>query len=137
MVSVFKLRYKWILFLLFSSMIFPAGNSLTVLSPNGGEVLSTSTTQLIQWRGSASKTNFVKIFFSTNNGKTWDEIGFSQDKGSYVWESPNRGYSNCLIKIQDFKKPEKFDISDEVFSIKQEVDKFINTIQGITDRLHQ
>ena len=26
---------------------------------------------------------------------------------------------------------------DEVFTIKQEVDKFINTIQGITDRLHQ
>ena len=25
----------------------------------------------------------------------------------------------------------------EVFTIKQEVDKFINTIQGITDRLHQ
>ena len=26
---------------------------------------------------------------------------------------------------------------DEVFTIKQEVDKFINTIQGIVDRLHQ
>ena len=26
---------------------------------------------------------------------------------------------------------------DEVFTIKQEVDKFVNTIQGITDRLHQ
>ena len=26
---------------------------------------------------------------------------------------------------------------DDVFTIKQEVDKFINTIQGITDRLHQ
>ena len=26
---------------------------------------------------------------------------------------------------------------DEVFTIKQEVDKFINTIQGIADRLHQ
>ena len=26
---------------------------------------------------------------------------------------------------------------DEVFTIKQEVDKFINTIKGITDRLHQ
>ena len=26
---------------------------------------------------------------------------------------------------------------DEVFTIKQEVDKFMNTIQGITDRLHQ
>jgi hypothetical protein len=26
---------------------------------------------------------------------------------------------------------------DEIFTIKQEVDKFINTIRGITDRLHQ
>tara|TARA_B110000444_G_C18322989_1_gene359277 strand:+ start:87 stop:521 length:435 start_codon:yes stop_codon:yes gene_type:complete len=26
---------------------------------------------------------------------------------------------------------------DDIFTIKQEVDKFINTIQGITDRLHQ
>ena len=26
---------------------------------------------------------------------------------------------------------------EEIFTIKQEVDKFINTIQGITDRLHQ
>ena len=26
---------------------------------------------------------------------------------------------------------------DEVFTIKQEVDKFVNTIQGIADRLHQ
>ena len=26
---------------------------------------------------------------------------------------------------------------DEVFTIKQEVDKFMNTIQGIADRLHQ
>ena len=130
MISVFKLRYKWVLFSLFFSILFPAGNSLTLLSPNGGEILSTSTTQLIQWRGSANKANFVKIFFSTNNGITWQEIGFSQDKGSYVWETPNRGYSNCLIKIQDLKKSEKFDISDKVFSIKGPTIKLISPTNG-------
>ena len=130
MVFVFISRYKFVAFFLLFSSLFSAGNTITVLSPNGGEILSTSTTTLIQWRGSANKSNFVKIFFSTNNGAEWKEIGFSQDKGSYVWETPNRGFSNCLIKIQDFKKPEKFDISDKVFSIKGPTIKLNSPLNG-------
>ena len=130
MISAFILRYRSILLILFFTIVFPAGNALTLLSPNGGENLSTSTTQLIQWRGSASKTNFVKIYFSSDDGISWQEIGFSQDKGSYVWETPNRGYKKCKIKIQDYKKPEKFDISDNTFSINGPTIKLINPSNG-------
>ena len=46
--------------------------------------------------------------------------------------------SNFMIDFdeEEYTSDIYYDI-DEVFTIKQEVDKFINTIQGITDRLHQ
>ena len=66
MISAFILRYRSILLILFLTIVFPAGNALTLLSPNGGENLSTSTTQLIQWRVAARITNFVKLYFLSN-----------------------------------------------------------------------
>ena len=124
------LRYKSLFLILLVSFIFSKKNTLTLLSPNGGEVLSTSTTLQIQWRGTANKANFVRIFFSTDKGLNWEEIGFSQDKGTFVWQTPNRGYKDCLLKIQNFKDPKIFDISDKVFSIKGPTIKVLSPTNG-------
>ncbi len=130
MISQFMLRYKSLFLILLLSFVFSKKNTLTLLSPNGGEVLSTSTTLQIQWRGTADKSNFVRIFFSTDNGLNWEEIGFSQDKGTFVWQTPNRGYKDCLLKIQNFKDPKIFDISDKVFSIKGPTIKVLSPTNG-------
>lgn len=90
---------------------------IRILSPNGGEELPTSSNQVIQWQGSGKTGSFVNIYFSANQGVNWEKINFTQDDGSYVWEIPNSGYTNCIIKIEDFRNPEIFDISDEPFII--------------------
>ena len=108
------------------SVISVTTESITVLSPNGGEYWEEGTQHEIKW----TCTNFsgqVKIEYSTDGNATHIDIETSTDNdGSYTWNIPNTPSVNCVIIISDVTDGQPFDISNAVFTIS--VDQSSNLI---------
>lgn len=95
-----------------------SNSSLTVTSPNGGEVWSTGTQHDITW--SSEYVENVKIELSLTNGASWTTIFDSTvSTGIYSWlvNAPQSSIQS-RIKISNLLDPNVYDISDEVFSIQ-------------------
>lgn len=87
---------------------------ITLISPNGGEVLVAYTHHIIAWQ-SASITN-VKIDFF--NGTSWSTVvQNAPSTGQYSWSVPVVSSSNCRIKITDTSDSLMSDVSNTVFSV--------------------
>ncbi len=91
--------------------------SITVISPNGGEVWEWDVTQTITWQTQGT-INMVDIEYSTDNGATWYEVMTVLNTGSYDWLVPNWAISDqCLVRVNSASNPSVFDTSDSTFSI--------------------
>jgi len=92
--------------------------SITVLSPNGGEVWPASSTQTISWISSFVE-NKVQIKYSTDGGNSWSAVTrwAPVEDEQYEWEIPDKISSQCKIKINDLDDTSVFDLSDSTFSI--------------------
>ncbi|MBC8525785.1 MAG: choice-of-anchor D domain-containing protein [Candidatus Cloacimonetes bacterium] len=100
---------------------------VTVLAPNGGEILYIGDTFEITWN--ASDFSFpeypITIFFSSNNGQTYTEIaGEEANDSSYLWGIPSIYSEEALIKITalDTFGNSGEDISDDVFTLTSILD---------------
>jgi hypothetical protein len=94
---------------------FTALNAFTlkdaiILSPNGGEVLTTGSTVNI----TAESYNYqdATLQFSSNNGSTWTTLSssFIIDPGinpvsSYSWTVPSISSTNCLVRLVSNSNP--------------------------------
>jgi len=90
---------------------------LTLLSPNGGELLHAGESEEIRWSTDPSVDN-VNIELSTDNGGTWSSVADSvADTGSYLWTVPIVSSDSCRIRIADAVDGDPADVSDDLFSI--------------------
>jgi hypothetical protein len=90
--------------------------SITLLSPNGGEILFTNSTKNITWE-STDITGNIKIEYSTNNGTSWTVITSSTiDDGNFTWTVPDTPSIKCLIRVSEIDG-NPLDTSDALFSI--------------------
>jgi photosystem II stability/assembly factor-like uncharacterized protein len=89
--------------------------TITLSSPNGGEILIVNKTNTITWN-CQGVTN-VNIEFSTNNGVSWEEIAFNVPayKKSFDY-SFNVLSIYCKIRIKDSSDPNVFDVSEQCFT---------------------
>jgi photosystem II stability/assembly factor-like uncharacterized protein len=92
--------------------------NIEVVSPNGGEFWEMNTLKEIKWTSSGI-TN-VKIEYTVNSDTTWNTIisSISAGIGNYYWMVPNITSKLCRIKISDTDNASIFDVSDDLFSIK-------------------
>jgi hypothetical protein len=97
-------------------------SALTILSPNGEEVIPSGSTYSIQWSAPPEAVKFT-LRYSINNGSTWKLIAKNVTGTSYDWTVPipNNNKKNCLVKVIGFnaggtKVGE--DISDSTFTIE-------------------
>lgn len=123
--------------------IFVTDAFLSVLQPNGGEVLYSNTNYSINWQNVF--VDSVKLEYSTDAGTSWILIDEVADKYSeyhspvhpklrgtlvsspqgelsfatYDWIVPSTISSQCLVRISDKSGPSLFDVSDATFSIVQ------------------
>ena len=99
--------------------INPVSNSVTVTSPNGGEVWTAGTTQIITWSTTGTFTyGAVEIWYSTNNGSSWDYIDdYAMNNGQYAWTVPNIPTTTALVKINEVYNSSVVDVSDGTFEI--------------------
>jgi uncharacterized protein (TIGR02145 family) len=91
-------------------------DSLSVVTPNGGESYFPNNAVNINW--SFRNIDAVKIEYSTNNGSSWNVIAASvvADLQTYSWTIPNSPSSLCLIKVSDLGSSLS-DISNASFAI--------------------
>ncbi|MCX8057607.1 MAG: FG-GAP-like repeat-containing protein [Ignavibacteria bacterium] len=104
--------------------------SISVVSPNGGEVWYVNQNKFIKW--TSSGVNNIKIELSTNDGSSWNLIAsnFSASNGEYLWTVSGSPSTQCRIKITSIENPNVFDISDGVFTIKNQLCVSFNVNQN-------
>ncbi len=91
--------------------------SITVTSPNGGEVVYVDSTYAITWT-STGTIDSVKIQYSTDGGSFWSIIVAStQNNGSHTWTVPDAPSTNCLVRVLDAADNDPWDESDGAFEI--------------------
>ena len=99
-----------------------APSTITVLDPNGGEMLLAGSKYLIKWQSSGS-INRVKIEDSNDNGQTFSIIDAnvtnnSNGNSEYLWMLPADANSDQYrIRISDKNNADTNDISNNVFTI--------------------
>lgn len=92
--------------------------SVTVTSPNGGEVLRSDTIATITWE-TDGVVETVEIEYSVDNGATWNAVSPANagNTGSYEFLVPVADSQECLIKVIPLDSLSGIDESDAVFSI--------------------
>ncbi len=91
--------------------------SVTITSPNGGEVWKPGSNQFIAW--TSQNVAKIEIEYSTDNGSSWVNIiySISASLNNYSWEVPNTPSANCVVRIKDTSDAAVNDISDNLFRI--------------------
>lgn len=97
-----------------------AASSITVLSPNGSEVIPAGTIYTITWSHQGTIPS-VLVEFSIDNGLTWSPVYPPNvgNTGNYDWLVPMVDSSHCLVRVSSTTRPAVSDVSNQVFSIYQ------------------
>ena len=96
---------------------------VTLLAPNGGEVLVAGSTYEISW-DTEGTISTILIEYSTDNGGNWTPVDPPNvgNSGSYNWTVPWTSSDQCLVKVSDASDPCISDTSDDVFAISPDSD---------------
>ncbi|MHC1776080.1 MAG: T9SS type A sorting domain-containing protein [Lentimicrobium sp.] len=108
-------------FLLLSGLVPIHGQaqSITLLSPNGGEAWVYGTMEEVSWVGDGL-SSMLRLEFSPDGGNTWGyfaEVPSAPDGGIFPVNVPNYNSTNALLRITDFSNPSVNDISDAPFTV--------------------
>ncbi|MCG8452782.1 MAG: hypothetical protein MI717_06355, partial [Spirochaetales bacterium] len=93
---------------------------LNLTSPNGGESMISGTVFPIDYVASGPVSS-VKLWYSSNDGTSWNTITSSTSGGSYNWTIPNVDSDECLGKVQDVSNSWINDISEAHFSLNSNI----------------
>jgi len=96
------------------------GKTLSLVSHNGGEVLTTGEETEITW--SSTNVPDIIIEYTINNGQDWEVINddVPASDGSFFWTTPDVSSDECKIKLTDVTDVNVYDKSNDVFSIGSE-----------------
>ncbi|MFO0793489.1 MAG: C25 family cysteine peptidase [Candidatus Brocadiaceae bacterium] len=97
------------------------GSRLTILNPNGNEIIPSGSLFPIQWVSSRDMVNFT-LKYSTDNGDTWITIAEHVKGTQYSWNPPifETDMNECLIQAIGFDSSNEVvstDTSDATFTI--------------------
>jgi hypothetical protein len=97
--------------------------SITVVTPNGGEMWEINTQYQIVWNYNNIVYDYTNVYveFSADNGLTWQYLGWVGQYGqvgTMLWYSPSTESDNCLFRITDAYLSTVKDISDAPFSVR-------------------
>jgi len=99
----------------------PAGPTVTVTAPNGGETWGIGEPHNVTW-SSTGTLDYVALDVSTDGGSSWSSIASStENDGIYPWTVDAAVSSTCLVRVTGLVTPSIEDVSDSEFSIFQPV----------------
>lgn len=92
--------------------------TITLTSPNGGEVLNAGTAENITWTSTdLSPDELLNLEYSTDSGSTWSAAGQSRNDGGMIWTVPLKPSVLCLVRVTRIASPQVSDVSNSPFSI--------------------
>jgi hypothetical protein len=92
--------------------------TVTVVSPNGGESWLVGTTHTIKWTTTGT-IGPVRIGYSIDNGLNWTNItAEAPNTGSYTWVVPNKPSTHCKVRVRDAADNIPSDATNGTFTIK-------------------
>ena len=98
--------------------------TVTVNSPDGGEVWQGGSTQTITWTATDDKTPtadiVIDLYYSSDGGATWTTIATGEaNDGACPWTVPHIDSTQCLVKVEatDSAGNVGSDTSNKVFTI--------------------
>lgn len=96
----------------------PPPDSVTVVEPNGGDLLSPGATSRISW-GLTGNVTAVDLDFSADGGGTWTTVaaGLPIDPPSFDWTVPDQLTDRALVRVRMAGSQDVVDQSDAAFSI--------------------
>jgi len=84
--------------------IKPKIKSLKLTHPTGGEIFVAGSDTIITWEGIPAN-DIVKLDYSINNGKTWNNITNKATDLKFQWENiPLPASTKCLLKVSQFAR---------------------------------
>jgi hypothetical protein len=93
------------------------GPTITLGTPNGGQVWLVGRTQLITWRTVGLSGN-LDIDLSLDNGSTWNPLfENTPDDGSQAWPVSGAASTSARIRITSRAQPTVTDASDNTFTV--------------------
>jgi len=94
--------------------------------PVGGEVWPENSTQSITWSYGMSPPTYVNLYYSTDTQCTWKliETNVLTSASSYTWTVPPDPSNTCMIKIESALDADKYDLSNQYFTISTSPDRF-------------
>ena len=93
------------------------GGSITVTSPNGGEIWPMGSSETIRWT-STQICGKVKIELSRDGGSSWSTlISSTPNDGAHPWKVAAPATTQARIRVSSVKDPRVSDISDGDFRI--------------------
>jgi hypothetical protein len=100
--------------------VTPPFSTLTLLSPNGAEIVKSGDVYDIEWSYTGTVSS-VLVEFSIDGGFSWSgvyppNIG---NNGVYAWLVPMVDSAACRVRLSNSGNPSVFDISNANFSIYQ------------------
>lgn len=99
--------------------------SITIISPNGNDVLEIGSLQSIRWNA-FGVDGAVKIELSRDGGTTFELIADNQPNvGFYNWTVAGVPTFQAIVKVSSKNYPEVFDVSDFVFTIGSGVQSMV------------
>jgi len=92
--------------------------TIQVVDINSSITVDAGTQYLIRWQSKNVKT--VRIFLTTDDGKTWENIisNYPADSLKYSWKVPYFPTQLARIRIDNFENTLISDISDRTFTIR-------------------
>jgi hypothetical protein len=95
----------------------PPPPSLTLTTPNGGEIWTIGSNRTILWTSMGSIDN-VALEFSSDAGANWSPITTSTlNDGSFGWMIPGTESNQCLVRVSDGTDGDPSDVSNAEFAI--------------------
>jgi hypothetical protein len=83
------------------TIISPEIDSLTLVSPNGREILTAGSDHNITWTSTGTVGN-IKIEYSIDGGESWTMIEDStENDGGFAWTVPDTLSDHCLVRISE------------------------------------
>lgn len=108
----------------------PSSAVIDVLSPLVNNKFVSGDVIPIRW--TSSKVNYLNIYYTTDDGATWEPIAsnVAANDSIYNWTAPSINTKNMLFKLQDNTNEGVFKISDSPVTIVFPTIKFITPAVG-------
>ncbi|MBL0316489.1 MAG: T9SS type A sorting domain-containing protein [Flavobacteriales bacterium] len=108
---------------LIAVLLFAGINSnaqtITITTPNGGEVLYACQQYNVTWTQTGSPSNYWNIDYSLDGGTIWTSVAsnYLSANGTFLWTVPNVQSTTVLMRVFDANGPGTVDQSNNYFAI--------------------